>query len=254
MEGSITSRKISLISPTQKIKRLAIIPARGGSKRLPRKNLLPLGGKPLISHTIEAVLKSGCFDKIIFSSDNQELLKIASKYHQIDISKRCHSLASDEVKVIDLVRNIAEEPDSKSFDQIGLFLPTCPFRSAIHITQGIELLKKEDYSVVSVCEMKDPLQLSLSVDNETKIANTEAILSPSPLVTGETRSQDFTSYFRVNGGFYIAWMEKFLAKNNFFQGQVKAYIMDNLISVDIDNQCDLDYANMLLEKKYITLE
>ena len=63
--------------------------------------------------------------------------------------------------------------------------------------------------------MNDPLQLSLSVDLKSNIANPEAILSPSPLVTGETRSQDFTNYYRVNGGFYIAWMKKFLDKEKY---------------------------------------
>ena len=95
------------------------------------------------------------------------------------------------------------------------------------------------------------MQLSLTLDEKTKIINANAVLSPSPLVTGETRSQDFETYFRVNGGFYLSWMQKFRTKENFFQGQVKGYRMDKLHSVDIDHQIDLEYANMLLEKKYI---
>ncbi len=215
--------------------------------------MLSLGGKPLIAHTINAVINSGCFEKIIFSSDDDEMLNYASKYNQLVPVARCPSLAGDSVKVIDLVRKIANEHDNQKFDQIGLFLPTCPFRSAKDIAEGIQLLTKDDLSVVSVNEMNDPLQLSLSVDLKSNIANPEAILSPSPLVTGETRSQDFTNYYRVNGGFYIAWMKKFLDKENFFQGKVKAYIMDKLHSVDIDHALDLDYANMLIEKKYINI-
>ena len=204
-------------------------------------------------HTIEAVIYSQCFDKIIFSSDDDEMLKIVAKFKEVKVKRRCPSLAGDSVKVIDLVKKIAADHEREKFDQIGLFLPTCPFRSSKHISEGIKLLSKQDFSVISVSEMNDPLQLSLSVDLETKIANPEAIISPSPLVTGETRSQDFTNYYRVNGGFYIAWMKKFLDKENFFQGTVKAYIMDRLHSVDIDHAFDLDYANMLIDKKYINI-
>ena len=218
---------------------------------MPRKNLLLLGGKPLIQHTLEAVIDSESFETILFSSDDEEMLEFASRRKEILVEKRVSSLAADNTKVIDLVKRIAEKEEYDSYDQIGLFLPTCPFRTAKHITEGIRLLDQDDFSVVSVCELSDPLQLSLTLDEKTKIINANAVLSPSPLVTGETRSQDFETYFRVNGGFYLSWMQKFRTKENFFQGQVKGYRMDKLHSVDIDHQIDLEYANMLLEKKYI---
>jgi len=236
------------------LKRLAIIPARGGSKRLPNKNKLLLGGIPLIDHTINAVASSGCFKKIIFSSDDDQLLEIASLNKKLSLEKREASLATDKVKVIDLVKQIANRQEHDDFEQIGLFLPTCPFRNATHIKEGIELLDQDDFSVVSICEMNDPLQLSLTINSETKIINPETVFSPSPLVTGETRSQDFSKFYRVNGGFYISWLKKFRKKENFFQGQVKGYLMNTLESVDIDHDYDLDYANMLLEKNHVSLK
>ena len=235
------------------MKRLAIIPARGGSKRLPNKNKLLLGGIPLIVHTINAVASSGCFEKIIFSSDDDQLLQFASKNKEISLERREASLATDTVKVIDLVKQIAGRKVYDDYDQVGLFLPTCPFRNATHIKEGVELLDREDFSVVSICEMNDPLQLSLTINSETKVINPESVLSPSPLVTGKTRSQDFSKFYRVNGGFYISWLKKFRKKENFFQGQVKGYLMSTLESVDIDHDYDLDYANMLLEKNRISL-
>ena len=235
------------------MKRLAIIPARGGSKRLPNKNKLLLGGTPLIEHTIHAVASSGCFEKILFSSDDDHLLQIASNNQDLLVEKREASLASDKVKVIDLVKQIADRKDYDNYDQVGLFLPTCPFRNETHIREGVELLDREDFSVVSICEMSDPLQLSLTINSENKIINLESVLSPSPLVTGKTRSQDFSKFYRVNGGFYISWLKKFRKKENFFQGQVKGYLMSALESVDIDHDYNLDYANMLLEKNYISL-
>ncbi len=236
------------------MKRIAIIPARGGSKRLPRKNLLHLGGKPLFEYTIDAVVNSNCFETILFSSDDDEMLELASRKKGVTTEKRVPRLATDSVKVIDLVKEITDKSEYKKFDQIGLFLPTCPFRSAKHISVGIKYLTPDDLSVVSVCEMNDPLQLSLTLDPKTQIMNPEAILNPSPLVTGDTRSQDFKKYYRVNGGFYISWMKKFREKENFFQGQVKGYIMDKIESIDIDHAHDLDYANMLLEKNYISFD
>ena len=235
------------------MKRLAIIPARGGSKRLPNKNKLFLGGIPLIEHTIHAVASSGCFEKILFSSDDDQLLEIASLNKKLSLEKRDVLLATDTTKVIDLVKQIAHRNEYDDYDQIGLFLPTCPFRNATHIKGGIDLLDQDDFSVVSICEMNDPLQLSLTINSETKEINPESVLSPSPLVTGKTRSQDFSKFYRVNGGFYISWLKKFRQKQNFFQGKVKGYLMETLESVDIDHNYDLDYANMLLEKKYITL-
>ena len=160
-----------------------------------------LGGKHLIEHTINAVVDSGCFDTILFSSDDENLLQIASQNDMVTPEKRESHFATDEVKVIDLVKSIAARRCYGSYTQIGLFLPTCPFRNATHIREGVDLLKLNDFSVVSICEMNDPLQLSLTIDSQTKIINPNAVLSPSPLVTGETRSQDFAKYYRVNGGF-----------------------------------------------------
>lgn len=182
------------------------------------------------------------------------MLELVSTNKKVTAEKRVSELATDSVKVIDLVKEITNKPENSKYDQVGLFLPTCPFRSAKHISEGIKYLTSDDLSVVSVCEMNDPLQLSLSLDSKTKIMNPEAILNPSPLVTGHTRSQDFKKYYRVNGGFYISWMEKFREKENFFQGQVKGYIMDKIESIDIDHAQDLDYASMLLDKKYISVD
>ena len=150
-----------------------------------------LGGTPLIEHTINAVASSGCFEEILFSSDDDQLLELASNSKEISIEKRDTSLATDNIKVIDLVKQIAHRQVYDDCDQIGLFLPTCPFRNATHIQEGIALLDQDDFSVVSICEMNDPLQLSLTLNSETKVINPESVLSPSPLVTGKTRSQDF---------------------------------------------------------------
>lgn len=230
---------------------IAIIPARGGSKRFEKKNIQLLNGKPLVQYTLEAVSNSGSFETIILSSDDDDILAIAENVKGITPEKRDPDLAGDKVKVIDLVKQIAKrEGYSEKYDLIGLFLPTCPFRTSKHINEGINMLKREDFSVVSATEMKDPIQLSITINNNN-IINPEAVLSPSPLVTGETRSQDFETMYRVNGGFYISWIDQFINKGNFFQGQVKGYIMDQLSSVDIDYQLDFEWAEYLLKNGHI---
>lgn len=234
------------------MKRLAIIPARGGSKRLPRKNLLDLGGKPLLQHTIDAVVESNSFSKIILSSDDDEILRIGKSTPGIDCEKREASLSGDKVKVIDLVKQIADRPGyAEEYQQIGLFLPTCPFRNADDILAGLEKLTPDAYSVVSICEMRDPIQLSLTLDPNTDFIDPDAVISPSPLVTGETRSQDFKPYYRVTGGYYIAWTVQFVQRDNFFQGDVKGIKMDSIRSVDIDHDYDLEFANLLLRNGHI---
>ncbi len=232
---------------------IAIIPARGGSKRLASKNIKPLNGKPLLHYTLEAVLRSNRFEKIILSSDDDLILDVGSKITGLTLEKRDASLAGDKVKVIDVIKNIASrEGYADKYEKIGLFLPTCPFRTAKHIQEGIALLTKDDFSVVSVTEMQDPVQLSLSLD-QNNTANLEALVKPSPLVTGQTRSQDFEKLHRVNGGFYISWINKFIEKDNFFQGTVKGYEMDQLHSVDIDYPLDLEWAEYLLKNDHVKI-
>ncbi|MDW7695810.1 acylneuraminate cytidylyltransferase family protein [Flammeovirgaceae bacterium SG7u.111] len=235
------------------MRNIAIIPARGGSKRLPNKNILPLAEKPLIHYTLEAVVNSALFETVILSSDDDKILDIGREIEGVTLEKREVTLAGDNIKVIDLVKSIAARKGYiNQFETIGLFLPTCPFRTAKHIQEAYQLLSEDDLSVVSVTEMSDPVQLTLTID-ESKLANPEALLNPSPLITGETRSQDFQTFYRVNGGLYIAWLKKFIEKDNFFQGKIKAYNMDKLHSVDIDYKLDLEWAEYLLKNNHVKI-
>jgi len=129
------------------MKRLCIIPARGGSKRLPGKNIRPLNGKPLVFYTIDAVLKSSVFDKVIFTSDDDKILdKVRTNYstNKLTILKRPAHLASDTSKVIDTVMYFLDE----QFDQIWLTLPTSPLKLAEDFIKAAELLEQEDDSVL----------------------------------------------------------------------------------------------------------
>jgi CMP-N-acetylneuraminic acid synthetase len=235
------------------LKSLAVIPARGGSKRFRKKNIAKLNGKPLICYTIESAIQSQCFDHIIFSSDDDEILNEAKNYSEITIKKHSEKLSGDKVKVIELIIQILGRQDLKDkFDTITLLLPTCPLRRASDIKQGFKLLNKKIDSVVSVTEFEFPIKMSLELKNNSNTL--KYIFDPSPLVTGNTRSQDHKPIFRPNGAFYISWWNKLQKNENYFKGKVKGHAMPREHSVDIDNQTDLLYAEILLKHNFIKLD
>jgi CMP-N-acetylneuraminic acid synthetase len=227
----------------KKIKQnIAIIPARGGSKRLPGKNIKMLGGKPLVNHTIEAALNAKSISSVMVSSDSEEILNIASSYSEVMIHRREDNLASDTSTALELVEHIYLNLDDE-YRYITLMLPTCPFRNSEHLDEGFGLLEDSDDGVISVTSYEFPITLNVPV-NEHYIQLTEN----SPLITGNTRSQNHKPSYRPNGGFYISRWSSFEKNRNFWKGNVKYYFMNRIHSIDIDDQIDLDFANMILNE------
>lgn len=237
---------------THKHQSIAIIPARGGSKRLSKKNLQPLNGKPLVGYTLKAAIQSNCFDKILLSSDSEEILELGQRYQKITSEPRPERLSGDRVTALELVCEIVDRPDvKKSYNVVALLLPTCPFRKAEHIRAGFEQLDETVDGVVSLTEYEFPPQLSVTVQDDQSI---KPVFEPCPLITGNTRSQDQEIIYRPNGGFYIAWMKSFQVNRNFWKGKVRGYPMPRLASVDIDDQNDLNYAQFLLKQGIYQLD
>ena len=146
------------------MKKICIIPARGGSKRLPGKNIKPLNGKPLVFYTIDEVIKSKVFDKIIFTSDDDDILKVVSNNYSptvLEVIKRPLELATDTSKVIDTVMYFLDD----EYDQTWLTLPTSPMKISEDFVKSSELLKEDDDSVLSYTEMEFPPTLGLVVKN-----------------------------------------------------------------------------------------
>ena len=217
---------------------LAVIPARGGSKRLPHKNLLDLCGKPLIAWSIEAGLQSKYIDKVLVSSDNKKILDIATKF-KTGIIKRPKRLASDTATTFDVLKHAID--NLESYDYIVLLQPTTPLRNDRHIDEAIELLEKKNaHAIISVCEMDhSPLwSNTLKSDQAMNEFLKEDILNK--------RSQDLEKYYRLNGAIYICKINKFFKEREFFlKENVYAYIMDRESSIDIDEDIDLKIANTL---------
>ena len=218
---------------------LAITPARGGSKRLPRKNVLDFNGKPLISWTIEASLESEYVDNIVVSSDDEEILNISKKYGA-SIIKRPNELASDMATTFDAIRHTVDNIEKYSY--IVLLQPTSPLRTAKDIDNAIKLLEEKNAdAIVSVCEMEHSPLWSNTLDESLSMEN---FLSSTVL---NKRSQDLENYYRLNGAIYICRTESFLEEKSFLlKENIFAYVMSREHSVDIDEEIDFKIAEALL--------
>jgi len=221
---------------------LAIIPARGGSKRLPRKNILDLAGKPLIAWSIEAGLKSNYIDKVIMTSDDNEILDIAKQFES-DTIQRPDELANDTATTFDTIKHVIDNVER--YDYIVLLQPTSPLRSDKDIDEAIELLERKNANaVVSVCEMDHSPLWSSTLDDS---------LSMSGFLRDEVlnkRSQDLEKYYRLNGAIYICKTDKLLEEESFFlKEKIFAYMMDRENSIDIDEEIDFKIAEILFGNK-----
>jgi len=230
-----------MTNPIQKNKTfLAIIPARGGSKRVPRKNILDLCGKPLITWSIEAGIKSRYIDKVVVSSDDEEILNI-SKLYGAQTIKRPDELSTDIATTFDAIKHTID--NFEKYDYVVLLQPTSPLRDEKHIDEAIELLlTKNADAVVSVCEMEhSPLwSNTLPQDiNMSRFLRDEAL---------NKRSQDLEPYYRINGAIYICKTDKLLDEKSFFlKNNIFAYKMDRKSSIDIDEEIDFMVAEALYQ-------
>jgi CMP-N-acetylneuraminic acid synthetase len=181
---------------------LAIIPARGGSKGLPGKNIKLLGGKPLISWTVEAALSCAFIDRTIVTTDCQDIANTAEKAGAEIPFIRPDTLAADDTSSADVVLHAIESLE-ESYDLIILLQPTSPFRTSQHISDALTLCEKENnYTAISVCASdKSPSWMFWCQDK---------VLKP---ILGEqskaTRRQDVKEAYTLNGALYVVPVERF---------------------------------------------
>ena len=217
---------------------LAIVPARGGSKRLPRKNILSLAGKPLILWSIKAGSKSKYIDKLVVSSEDAEILEV-SKKSGVQPIVRPKELATDEASSFSAVKHVVENID-ETFDFIILLQPTSPLRNEIHIDEALEfLVQKGADAVISVCEMEHSPLWSNTLPEDKSM---EGFLKDDGI-----RSQDLPKYYQINGAIYICKTARLMNEKTFFiDDNIFAYKMDRKSSVDIDVKEDLLVAETFM--------
>jgi CMP-N-acetylneuraminic acid synthetase len=205
-----------------------------------------LGGKPLVAHTIEAAIDSKCFSKIVLSTDDSKIARLGEHYSKVTIDKRPDYLATSNATALNTLLEYMGRHSGGNLDTIALMLPTCPLRTSDDIKGGFQLYKKKNVdSVISVTSYSFPYEMSLTGKRNGKLT---PFFEPSPLITGNTRSQDQKEYYHPNGAFYIAGWSFLLRNANFFKGRTVGYYMEPERSFDIDYQIDLDINRLVLKK------
>jgi len=223
------------------MKKLCIIPARGGSKRLPGKNIKKLNNKPLIFHTIDTVLKSNVFDKVLFTSDDTHIVNLVSdNYPNVVTDKRPYELSSDTSKVIDTVMYYLDE----EYDQTWLTLPTSPLKKSEDFINASKLLSEDIDSVLSYTEMEFPPTLGLKVSEDNMLEDYDESM---PWQNGKSRSQDHPVVYRPNGALYGSWTKKLKNNRNYYVGKIKGHFMSRENSVDIDTHFDFLLAETIIK-------
>ena len=225
---------------------IAILPARGGSKRLPGKNIRDLNGKPLIAWTIDAALGSRYIDTVCVSTDDLTIKGIAERYGAEVPFLRPARLASDNASTVDVVEHAIEfyeQVQKEQYDILIVLQPTSPLRTATDIDESIEsFLKKKAANVVSVCEVDHSPLWCNSLPDDLSLTG---FIKPE---LRKMRSQDLPTFYRLNGAVYIILLEVFRQKKDLILCQnAYAYIMSKEHSIDIDDINDFIQAETVMK-------
>lgn len=217
------------------MKIISIIPARGGSKGLPGKNIIDLNGKPLIAWTIEASLKSKYITRTIVSSDDMKILNISKEYGS-EVIKRPDELALDTTPSEPVIENVLQSIENiEEYDYLILLQPTSPLRGEIEIDNAIELLIKKQATALISTKQIDNKNLKAFTNNQDGylkgISNNEY-----PFM----RRQDLPKVFMPNGAIYIVSIQEFVKSKKLFTNKTISFEMDEEKSFDIDTYEDLE--------------
>jgi len=219
---------------------IALIPARGGSKGLPRKNVAPVCGKPLIFWTIKAALSSKYISETFVTSDDEEILSI-SKTYGVNTILRSESLSRDDTLMRPVLLHAVSSLCLASSDILVLLQPTSPLREARDIDEAIEKFSKESMDgLISVVQQESSVLKYLWLN--------DGMLCP--LINTETpfmRRQDLPLVFKPNGAIYMWKVGSLLKASGLWGGSMGYFEMTENQSVDIDTIDDLKYAQELLD-------
>ncbi len=223
---------------------IAIIPARGGSKGVPYKNIKLLRGKPLIAYTIEAALKAESVTEVIVSTDDEAIAKVAREYGAKVPFLRPEELATDNAQAIDsyiyTVERLNEEFGYKIRDFIVL-LATTPLRTSKDIDDAVQMYKEKNaYSVISYVEGCSPITGFKYLNDDNSFEH----IFPDSLAN----RQEMREAYIPNGAVYVFKLN-LLKEGTYFSDSSYAYIMPKNRSIDIDTLEDFSYAEFLLGRK-----
>lgn len=222
---------------------LGIIPARGGSKGIPRKNIKPLNGKPLINYTIDAALASQVFDRLIVSTDDPEFAEVSRQAGADVPFIRPVELATDEARGRDVLLHAMDwvGRHDKVYDLVMVLQPTSPLRQATDIIGALELLiSKNGKAVVSVCEVEHHPWWCNTLPEDLSMKD---FLPDKAL---HVHRQQLPRYYRLNGAIYCGFWDFVYSNESWYGEGTFAYVMPRERSVDIDTLIDWKLAEVLL--------
>lgn len=212
---------------------LAIIPARGGSKRLPGKNILEFAGKPLIAWTIEAAKKSKYVDCCVVSSDSEEIIQCSKKWGIDETIKRSKQLSTDKASSVDVVLDVIKK--YPQYEILLLLQPTSPLRTEKEIDEALKLfLERKTDSLASFTKVELKSNLYYSINKET--------------IKG-LFSKKIKNIFKLNGVIYIVEKKFILKEKKFIHKKTTPYLMPPNLSVDIDTKEDFILAEHIFKNE-----
>jgi len=224
---------------------IAIIPARGGSKGVPRKNIKLVGGKPLIFYSISEAKKSKYISRIIVSTEDVQIAKI-SKSFGAEVVKRPKNLSRDNSPTVLAIKHVIdflEKKEKYDVDVVVLLQPTSPFRTSKDIDSCIKKFKKENFdSIVSISEPAESPYWMYSLKKDQLI----------PLLKinkKHHRRQDLSKIYQLNGAVYVTSRNRIMKKNTILGDKMGGYVMPVERSLDIDNKFEFKIANLLMKSK-----
>jgi len=222
---------------------IAIIPARGGSKRLPRKNILDFRGKPIIAYTIEAALDCGMFDRVLVSTEDQEIAEISSR-HGAEIAHRPGALAGDNVNVAAVCLDLLEQERNvgRVYGHMCCLYATAPLRNVADISSVCGLLGPDCEFAMAVTEYEHPPLQALKLSSHD-------VLTPMWPEWINVRSQDTPKLLVDNGSTYAVSVEAFKRVKGFYGPGLRGHVMPRSRSVDIDTAADMLLAAYYADKE-----
>ena len=228
---------------------IAIIPARGGSKGVPGKNIKEICGKPLIAWTIEAALKADCIDRVIVTTDDEAIAKVAKEYGAEVPFMRPAELSSDTASAIDVYIHATEFIMNETGDKLDKFmvlLPTVPLRTEKHIDEAYQqFLEDGATTLISFAEAEVPASWYHKLNKKGRVEN--AGFGQGITMTNRQNNE---TYIIPNGAIYILDYALLKEKRTYYCDNTVAYIMSREDSIDIDYPIDFEFAKCLMEKKH----
>ncbi len=234
---------------------LAIIPARGGSKRVHKKNIAPLLGKPLIYYSIQNAKKSKYITKLIVSTEDEEIAKV-SKTFGAEVIIRPEHLAQDTTKTEPVLAHVLQELKKKGelFDFVVLIQPTTPFRKTSDVDKAIELFTKEKAdSVVSVMPVPGRFNPHKLMKVQGGLLKDYIEKSNDERITRDQEAMKKLPLYTRNGQIYITKVS-LVEKENLYGEKCLPYVMEDKFQVNIDEPVDFLFAEFLVEKRLVELE